>query len=446
MLTVIDLFSGCGGLSEGLMQVGLPQSRDAELLPSGLLPQESLLKLDIEDETPKYEILAHVEWELLMVRTLRANLVERWGHSADDALRRVVHFDIQKTTELMTGHAEDAELCTAYKNHDDVRARGLRGLVGEKAVDIIVGGPPCQAFSLALRSNENIQNDYRNYLFESFAKVVSELKPRLFVFENVEGLLSARPGGQAATQLIYDHFAEIGYQILPPKDFKRALFDLSNFGVPQRRKRVIIIGLKKAEHQDALADLQLLYEQLNAGRRYGETDESDSAQNNFDFEHQSLLSMSPKTFRDATSDLTKACHNHKDPHHRPRRQNERDRNIFRDWLKMKMDERSSEERLRFYNERLQKQSKHIKYRSLAWDRPAPTVVAHLYKDGLMFIHPDSTQARTITAREASLLQSFPPSYIFPEAMSVTFKMIGNAVPPLFARRLGEVLYNFLAER
>ena len=73
---------------------------------------------------------------------------------------------------------------------------------------------------------------------------------------------------------------------------------------------------------------------------------------------------------------------------------------------------------------------------LEWDKPSPTIVAHLYKDGLMFLHPDEKQARSITVKEAALLQSFPNDFEFVGSQGVAFKMIGNAVPPELARNIG----------
>ena len=82
-----------------------------------------------------------------------------------------------------------------------------------------------------------------------------------------------------------------------------------------------------------------------------------------------------------------------------------------------------------------KRSNHSKYRNLEWDKPSPTIVAHLYKDGLMFIHPDINQARTITVKEAALLQSFPDDFDFIGSRGFALKMIGNAVPPEMARNI-----------
>jgi DNA (cytosine-5)-methyltransferase 1 len=125
------------------------------------------------------------------------------------------------------------------------------------------------------------------------------------------------------------------------------------------------------------------------------------------------------------------------PQHDPRYHNDRDVKIFKNWLAEDMNSKRLDEKIAFYNNLMGKNSKHAKYRNLEWDKPSPTVVAHLYKDGLMFIHPDEKQARTITVREAGLLQSFPIDFNFIGSVGYCYKMIGNAVPPILAKNIAE---------
>ena len=403
-LTFIDLFAGCGGLSEGFLQSG------------------------------KFDGLAHVEWEIPMVRTLRSRLEKKWKHSNDDAFKRVLHFDIQKTDELINGNwGEEAIKTFGDTNHEAIIDRGLKGLVGKRKVDLVIGGPPCQAYSVAGRAQDknSMKDDYRNYLFESFTKVVEEFQPSVFVFENVPGMLSACPGDKKVTERIFEYFSEHGYDIKRPEKLKSAVQSASDFGVPQKRNRVIIVGIRRAS----------ITEDLNLETVYAAIDD------------QKI--KTPKTLRQAISHLPKfkpskevlKIEGRKYSHvpvnkeeiieenHKPRFHNERDVKLFEEWVSKNMNKRPMDDRIQFYNNLLGKNSKHAKYRNLEWDKPSQTIVAHLYKDGLMFIHPDADQARSITVKEAALIQSFPDDFEFNESMGYNYKMIGNAVPPLMAEKI-----------
>lgn len=129
--------------------------------------------------------------------------------------------------------------------------------------------------------------------------------------------------------------------------------------------------------------------------------------------------------------------------HIPRYHGKRDQTLFYEWLSKKMNSFSQEEKKAFYTKITGHTSNHIKYRNLEWEKPSPTVVAHLQKDGYMFIHPDIKQLRTITIREAALLQSFPRDYHFLGSHPYCFKMIGNAVPVIFAQKIAEAMIDAL---
>ena len=156
MVNTIDLFAGCGGLTEGFKQTG------------------------------HYNTIACVEWDKPPCDTLRYNLKNKWKYN--DAEKRVLRFDIQRTNELINGW-NDTEYGTS---------EGLDSLVKKYGghVDLIIGGPPCQAYSVAgrIRDKNGMKDDYRNYLFENYLEIVKHYRPKAFVFENVPGILSARPG------------------------------------------------------------------------------------------------------------------------------------------------------------------------------------------------------------------------------------------------------------
>ena len=409
--TFIDLFAGCGGLSEGFLQTG------------------------------KYVSIAHIEWESPMVDTLRQRLIDKWGHDKEDAMKRVIKFDIQKTEELLHGGWNDeAKHLYGKGNHKDIVNGGLASLLQGENVDIIIGGPPCQAYSIAGRAQSptGMKFDYRNYLFESFVKVVDYIRPKVFVFENVPGLLSACPGDKPVRERIYESFKQINYEIREPHRLRESVFCAEDFDVPQKRNRVIIIGVN-AENGYCVEDF---YYSIKC--------------------HRSTLPH--KTVRDAIGNMpglyplreivkigrSRVSHAQKEGAaidlHIPRYHGVRDQRLFKEWLGNNMNECTQEEKKAFYTKITGHVSNHIKYRNLEWDNPSPTVVAHLHKDGYMFIHPDIEQLRTITIREAALLQSFPMDFKFIGSNPYCFKMIGNAVPVNFAKGIAEAIYDVLNKK
>ena len=408
--TFIDLFAGCGGLSEGFYEQGL-------------------------------QGLAHVEWETPMINTLRNRLVKKWGHSIEKAEKAVIHFDIQKTEELLKGSWSEETISTYGKTNASIIAeKGIDGLVGDRQVDLIIGGPPCQAYSLAGRAQDpnSMKNDYRNYLFESFVKVVDHYRPKVFVFENVPGILSAKPGDRYVIDRICEAFDKIGYEIRNPQAMSKSIYSSADFGVPQERRRVIIFGVdKKSKYsvEDFYASLDKL-----------------------------ISTENKKTVRDAIGDMPKfrpLKESYKSgnknvsheligdkviPLHEARYHNARDIEVFRRWISESMNDIPNEQKLEFYKQVSGRTTNHNKYRSLEWDKPSPTIVSHLYKDGLMFIHPDVKQVRSITIREAALLQTFPMDFEFIGSSAYCFKMIGNAVPVLFAKNIAQAIVDVLEEK
>lgn len=407
-LTYIDLFAGCGGLSEGFSNSQL------------------------------FKGLAHVEWEIPMVKTLRNRLVTHWEYSNDQAKDTVIHFDIQKTEELIQGNwTSETKETYGRTNTDLVKAFGLKGIIQDQSVDVVIGGPPCQAYSIAGRAQDNnsMKDDYRNYLFESFVKVVSEFRPKLFVFENVPGILTAKPGNKLVIDRIFEAFSDIGYQIKKPTLLREAMYTASDFGVPQKRNRVIIIGVRK----DLNIDVDQIYASIDEQKNSEIRTVADAI---WDLPRFMPLSTPLKVKGKTISHIGEIDIY---SHHWPRYHNPSDVTIFKQWVSKGMNKLPNDEKIRFYNHLKGKSSNHVKYRNLEWNQPSPTIVAHLYKDGLMFIHPDAEQARSITIREAALLQSFPMDYQFLGSTGYCYKMIGNAVPPLMAEKIAIGISKFLGK-
>lgn len=404
----IDLFAGCGGLSEGFLQ------------------------------SERFNFIAHIEWEKPMCDTLKNNLIKRWKQKEENVNKSVIRFDIQKTDELFCGNWSQESIAEYGLDNDQyVINNGLDGLVKDQKIDVIIGGPPCQAYSLAGRaqSPNSMKDDYRNYLFESFVKVVERYQPKVFVFENVPGILSAKPGDKLVIERIFEAFDKIGYEIRDKKMLKKSIYSAADFSCPQERHRVIIIGVKK----NGNTDLNEYYDALNE-----------------------LKNINKKvTVRDAIGDLPKfipldkpkkgengnishiQIDGGKIDDHEPRYNNLRDIEVFKKWVNNNMNQYTTEEKLRFYTEVTGKTTNHNKYRSLEWDKPSPTIVSHLYKDGLLFIHPDASQGRSITIREAAILQGFPLDFEFIGSNAYRYKMIGNAVPVQLANNIALALAKVL---
>ena len=391
----IDLFAGCGGLMDGFMQEG------------------------------GFDTLACVEWEKYPCQTLANRLKNKWKHNNAD--KEVVRFDIQRTEELINGFDD-----TEFGKHE-----GLDKLICGKNIDVIIGGPPCQAYSLAgrIRDPHGMKNDYRNYLFESYIRILDHYKPSFFVFENVMGMLSAAPDGSPIVDKIKDAFGNAGYCVID--NFKNAVFDVADYGIPQHRKRVIVLGVNKEKFKEKSAVI---------------IDEF------YNVIMQKLRKISVKrTVRDAIGDLPVLLpsndilrqNGHKYSHtpidasgvsnHVPRYHSERDQNIFR----MLGEDITTESLKALYTKMTGKKSNIHKYYVLRWDEPSNTIPAHLYKDGMRHIHPDPKQARSITVREAARLQTFADDFVFLGPTMAQYKMIGNAVPSDFAKIVATGIHEIL---
>lgn len=397
----IDLFAGCGGLEDGFLQSG------------------------------KYNDVAAVEWLKPQVNTLVNRLKTKWG--INDSHERVMHFDIQREDELFNGW-NDPEFGTS---------KGLDYFVNEAGgIDIIIGGPPCQAYSVAgrVRDENGMKDDYRNYLFEHYLNVVDRYKPRLFVFENVPGILSATPSEVPITSLIRKGFSDIGYEIID--DLKIAKVNAADYGVPQNRERVIIVGVSKEYCDDIQTKLARFYNEILPKYK----------------------SAKKITVREAIGDLP-ACtpfwdnehHQKRKSHseplsnytwHKPRYHNLRDMDTFRilaEDIETGAREYDSKKISELYEMKIGSKSPIHRYHVLEADLPSTTIIAHLYKDGNRFIHYDSKQSRSITVREAARLQSFDDDFDFVGSQGNAYQMIGNAVPPLLAKNIALALSELLDE-
>lgn len=407
MITTIDLFAGCGGLAEGFLS------------------------------NSNYQTIALVEWEKAQCKTLNHRLHTKYGYKSND--NSVVHFDMQRTKELIEG----------WNDEEYGISKGLDEIIYNQTnkIDLIVGGPPCQAYSVAgrIRDENGMRNDYRNYLFESYLEIIKHYKPKAFIFENVPGILSAKPGEEGV--LIIDEiklqFEKAGYRLI--EDIKNTIVDMSEYGVPQKRKRVIILGLRK-EHFGSKTELLLerfyKYSLPSQKEEIMTTRQAiEDLPKLFPLLNGKIIKQGRKKYSHSLNDNTEIYN------HQPRYHSRRDIEVFRRLAKdIETGEnkyQSIESRKRLYTEVTGKKSNIHKYNVIRWDEPSNTIPAHLYKDGLRHIHPDSSQARTLTVREAARLQTFPDDFEFITGTNVDYKMIGNAVPPKFSGKLANAILDIL---
>lgn len=401
----IDLFAGCGGLEDGFLQ------------------------------SERFKDVAAVEWLLPQVETLRNRLKTKWKD--ENADEKVMHFDIQREEELFNGWENDEKFGTH---------KGLDYLVEKYSdgIDLIIGGPPCQAYSVAgrVRDENGMKKDYRNYLFEHYLSVVNRYKPIVCIFENVPGMLSASPNGGLISDEIREGFKDIGYEI--SQDLKKqAVLNAADFGVPQNRKRVIIFAVNKKYFKDYDVQelIDIFYKNYVNRRKVSKVKTVEEAIGDLEVVTP-IFDPDKRRNRKAYEKLDSTV-----SWHEPRYHNIRDMETFKllaeDIENEKFEYTDSKALSKLYEERVGSKSPIHRYYVLRRNEPSTTIIAHLYKDGNRFIHYDSKQARTITPREAARLQSFPDDYEFVGSQTSTYQMIGNAVPPLLAKKLGIAIADFL---
>ena len=401
-IKMLDLFAGCGGLTDGFMQ------------------------------TNCFNDIAAVEWKEPQVRTLRNRLKTKWGEQ--DADERVLHFDIQRETELFEGWSDDKD----YKS-----SKGLDYYVNEaNGIDIIIGGPPCQAYSVAgrVRDENGMADDYRNFLFEHYLAIVDRYQPDLFIFENVPGILSAAPHGKKVSEIIPKEFSLKGYEIT--SKLKGAIVNAADYNVPQNRKRVILVGIRRksfegVDIQKMLDDFYMEILPSHKGKKIRTVKDA--------------IGMLPplEPYWDEEHHSRRQSHNEPNCEvtwHVPRYNNLRDMDTFKllaEDLESGKNEYDSKKIAELYEQKIGSKSPIHRYHVLNPNEPSTTIIAHLHKDGNRFIHYDPKQARTITPREAGLLQSFDKDFEFLGSRGNVYEMIGNAVPPQLAKALADSVVELL---
>lgn len=413
---VLDLFSGPGGHLEGFLNEDFKPLAHIEMNKYASMTLETRLafhKLLENEETETY-------FEYLNSEITRSKLIEK--------------------TERLDKYIKERTILSeiSFNSISTLKNKITRFLkYKEKGkIDVILGGPPCQSYSIVGRSRDpnKMKNDSRNYLYRLYLNFVKHYKPNVFVFENVPGILSAKNNS------IIKDFEETCDKIGYVTQYK--ILDSSDFLVLQKRRRVILLGWKKKSKLE-----------------YPEFNKKNHSYQVFDLLND-LPSLEPEEGKDGPSEystpsskylLETGIRNNKDLliQHRSRYHNKIDREIYRRVIEKWNDERK---RLK-YDELPEKLIKHNnkksfldRFKVVAGDLPfSHSIVAHISKDGHYYIHPNIIQARSLTVREAARIQSFPDNYKFEGPRTSQFTQVGNAVPPLMARDLAKAVKSMLEE-
>lgn len=400
----LDLFAGAGGLSEGFIQAGYTPVAHVEM-----------------DEAACYTLKTRAAYHWLSNdgqidvynRYLRAETGrnEFYQHIPENVLSAVLHYEISDDT-----------LPDIFQQID-------RLLNGER-LDLIIGGPPCQAYSIAgrSRSENGMIGDHRNYLYRLYAEFLTRYQPSYFVFENVTGLLSARDeDGTLHFNNMISLFAECGYKT------EYEVLNARDYGVLQNRRRIILIGALNEEEERGYPDIPSIQNDgINVNELFADLPFLNAGEGTplpvptLPYHGRYLYESGIKQY-----DLEPVTFHVARPHM------QQDLEIY----ELAVNVWNTEHRRINYSELPKHLQTHKnkdtfldRFKVVAGDVPySQTVVAHISRDGHYYIHPDIHQNRSLTPREAARLQTFPDNYYFeskkgPPSRTLAYKQIGNAVP------------------
>ncbi len=345
-MNVIDLFCGCGGLSYGFEKAG-------------------------------YNILLGIDNDAKALETFELN---------------------HKGAKSICG-----DITTVTYEKD------IKPIIGNKQVDVIIGGPPCQGMSL---SGPRKFDDPRNSLYLSYIRLVEEIKPKAFVIENVPGLVGLFDG-QIKNSII-EKFTDMGYNI------QYQILCAADYGVPQSRRRVVFVGLKKGKfiYPEPLKDIVTCEMALS---------DLPTLENDIGTEQAEYISAPKNEYQELMRCNSKIVHNHIAANH-----SEKVQKI----ISLVPDGGNYKD---LPEEYINSRNFHVAWTRFASKKPAPTIdTGHRHHFHYKF-------NRVPTVRECARLQSFPDDFIFLGNKTQQFRQVGNAVPPLLAQCLAESLKEQIKE-
>lgn len=444
---VIDLFAGCGGLSEGFSQAG-------------------------------FKVIARIEMNRWACETLKTRCLY---HKLKEKRQAPVYFkylkeeitkdeiydafpDIKKEIELEVIQAEFGK--DNFKRILD-RIKDVKKYyrIPESRIHVVLGGPPCQPYSLVGRARDpqRMVNDNRHFLYEYYLEILKAIQPDFFVFENVPGLITAEAKGQEIFSKMLEDFRNISppYKIAPTfdeysKNPREYLLDSSKYGVPQRRKRVVFIGYKeiilskKSDVKDVFKKILKAREPSNGGHTVsdaiGDLPFLKPREGNdgwFDEYRNSVITPYQQLMRKNSPGII---------NHRARTHMKSDLERYKFFIERHLNGNKAATLIDLMKEKsdLTPAHNHLdkfldRFKVQWWSQPASTITAHICKDGHYYIHPDIFQCRSFTVREAARCQSFPDNFKFEGPRTEQFRQVGNAVPPYLAGIMARFILKELKE-
>jgi len=393
--TFIDLFAGASGLSEGFVRNGF--------IPVG--------HIELDSEAC-YTIKTRMAFHYLE----KNNSIEEYYKYQKGEISREQLYSLVPDNILNT--VINAKI-SRYNIHRLFKQINLCARQQDiKKIDMIVGGPPCQSYSLIGRHKKDIHKDPRNTLYLLYGKFLKYYKPKVFVFENVLGLLSA--GNKRFFQNVCRYYRKIGYEI-----FHKVL-NASDYGVLQERRRLIIVGWQK-KIGFGFPDIKKISNTWTTASIFSDLPKLKAGEGNMVaiYAGPSNDYLDYHEIRNGVNIIT---------HHITRPHNLNDLSIYR--IAIKTFQRGKRIKYNTLPVRLITRKNLTsfldRYKVVNDKGLSHTVIAHIAKDGHYYIHPDIEQCRSVSVREAARIQSFPDDYYFEGSRSSIFRQIGNAVPPLLS--------------
>ncbi|MBF0362850.1 MAG: DNA cytosine methyltransferase [Oligoflexia bacterium] len=324
--------------------------------------------------------------------------------------------DVNSINTIRANYPDTVAVCEPI---EFINEKKLKDYIGDKKVHLVAGGPPCQGFSTIGKGDPS---DKKNSLFQHFVRVVEILRPEFVMFENVTGLVATK--NENTVKSIIGAFGRIGYKL------HIRILESQHYGVPQKRKRTLIVGCKKeysftfprasydTKHNNLYIPAKTLGGALLELENYLQENKQ---QKNKEYELHDVKAKHIKK----QIDLDRLKHI---PEGRYIRYKENEEELLPAHLRLGIDwENIKEGRLRENH-----------YHRLSRNKPSPTINTHNFH----YYHP--TEHRQFTLRELSVIQSFPPNYTFCGTSEKAISMqIGNAVPPLMAKAVGEEIFKSL---